>query len=362
MNNRVLNIAFVGRLEQEKGVKILIAAIQRWSLNRDITWHICWVGSYGAILDELWLNNIRLYGKKDNFEVLNIMGNCDFTFMPSLFLETFGLVALESWSVGTPVIGFRKGGLIDFIPDTLALDPVEPVESLYRILDNKEAYQLDISNFSYSLWKERLNKITEWKKKILIIHDYTDKIGGAESYVSQVIWELHLLGKQVDFFGYKGKISHIKKILLMISAPIAFWRWVILYKKIHTYAPDLIWVHTATRYIWPWWVFVLPKEVPVLMTHHDLWLVTPKPSQIYSEADIAPSPTLWSWIQGKRGILLIATVIKWVYVRWIWFSIQRLQPIHLLPSAWMVPIFRKYTSQDIDIFPHMIKGIEAVKD
>lgn len=41
--------------------------------------------------------------------------------MPSRFLETFGLSALESLSEGVPVIGFQKGGLIPFIPKELAV-------------------------------------------------------------------------------------------------------------------------------------------------------------------------------------------------------------------------------------------------
>lgn len=43
----------------------------------------------------------------------------DFVIMPSLFLETFGLSALDFAQFGVPVIGYKKGGVAPFILDNL---------------------------------------------------------------------------------------------------------------------------------------------------------------------------------------------------------------------------------------------------
>lgn len=43
----------------------------------------------------------------------------DFVLMPSRFLETFGLSALDFAQFGVPTIGYKKGGLKPFIRDNL---------------------------------------------------------------------------------------------------------------------------------------------------------------------------------------------------------------------------------------------------
>ncbi len=84
----------------------------------------------------------------------------DFLFMPSRFLETFGLTALEALSVGTPVIGFRKGGLIPFIPESLVLDPTDPIGSLIDIIqsfiETRSRELTDVSDFSLESWRSRM--------------------------------------------------------------------------------------------------------------------------------------------------------------------------------------------------------------
>lgn len=60
-----------------------------------------------------------------------ILHEADFFILPSVH-EPFGIVALEAWSAGLPVIAARTGGLRDFISDGrngLLFDPAEP-ESL----------------------------------------------------------------------------------------------------------------------------------------------------------------------------------------------------------------------------------------
>lgn len=53
--------------------------------------------------------------------IREVLGASHFSLMPSRFLETFGLSALESLSEGVPVIAFRKGGLVPFVHEKLAV-------------------------------------------------------------------------------------------------------------------------------------------------------------------------------------------------------------------------------------------------
>jgi len=43
------------------------------------------------------------------------LSNIDYCLMPSEFLETFGLSALNALAWGIPVIGYRKGGMEKFV-------------------------------------------------------------------------------------------------------------------------------------------------------------------------------------------------------------------------------------------------------
>ena len=50
-----------------------------------------------------------------------ILAASTYMLMPSRFLETFGLSALESVSYGVPIIGFCKGGLTQFVSKSGAI-------------------------------------------------------------------------------------------------------------------------------------------------------------------------------------------------------------------------------------------------
>jgi hypothetical protein len=97
--------------------------------------------------------------------------------MPSLFLETFGLVALECLSRGVPVCGISQGGLRDFIHPDLAIDPERPVDSFFSIVDRGDFPISDISNFSYSSWITHIEQLTEGYHRILIVSDYMSPVG-----------------------------------------------------------------------------------------------------------------------------------------------------------------------------------------
>lgn len=131
--------------------------------------------------------------------------------MPSEFLETFGLVALESLHAGIPVIGYKKGGVIPFIHDRLALDLGDSVGSCIRILQEifagtieKKAIHdsFDLSPYSLSAWRKNLQLLLEEMgdpQRILIVNDYMLPIGGAEVYTFFLISELEKAGKEVTY-------------------------------------------------------------------------------------------------------------------------------------------------------------------
>jgi glycosyltransferase involved in cell wall biosynthesis len=127
---------FAGALRPEKGVEILARAFARLSHEN--------ANAYLAIAGgtKLWVEEGWLWGKTlDTTEqqVLNILAPAisakralmlgivppvdidayyaasDVFILPSMFQETFGLVLLEAFSAGLPVIAFKSGGIPELV-------------------------------------------------------------------------------------------------------------------------------------------------------------------------------------------------------------------------------------------------------
>ena len=60
---------------------------------------------------------VLFFGFRPKSVIEAVLPVFDVSVMPSRFLETFGLSALESLSAGGPVCGIRKGGLSAFVPE-----------------------------------------------------------------------------------------------------------------------------------------------------------------------------------------------------------------------------------------------------
>jgi glycosyltransferase involved in cell wall biosynthesis len=60
--NKMMHIAFIGRLETEKGIEIVFEAIKRSLFEeRNIIWHICGSGSYLAKLKSIDNPSVLVY-------------------------------------------------------------------------------------------------------------------------------------------------------------------------------------------------------------------------------------------------------------------------------------------------------------
>lgn len=129
---------FAGAIRPEKGVDYLARAFARLSSENP---HACLAIAGGS---GLWIEGGWLHGKaleSTEQQVLNILAPAiarkrvfmlgivppveidayyaasDIFVLPSMFQETFGLVLLEAFSAGLPVIAFRSGGIPELVED-----------------------------------------------------------------------------------------------------------------------------------------------------------------------------------------------------------------------------------------------------
>ncbi len=101
---------FIGRLSTEKGIAVLINALNKLP---DRMIDVFGKGPLQALVEA----SPRLrYGGFQSSDVLRQkLNDAAYLVMPSTGMESFGLVAIEAFARGTPVIGTRHGGLRELI-------------------------------------------------------------------------------------------------------------------------------------------------------------------------------------------------------------------------------------------------------
>ncbi|WP_137809011.1 MULTISPECIES: glycosyltransferase family 4 protein [unclassified Gordonia (in: high G+C Gram-positive bacteria)] len=126
-------LLFAGRLEYEKGVQDLLAALPR--IRRSHPGTTLTIAGDGTQRD--WLMEqarkhrvgkaVRFVGPVDHTELVTLMHRCDAIVLPSRY-EPFGIVALEAAATGVPLIVSTTGGLGEAVrePDTgLTFEPAD---------------------------------------------------------------------------------------------------------------------------------------------------------------------------------------------------------------------------------------------
>ena len=118
LDDRCINILYVGGLDIHKGVEILIKAFMQVS-HEYLRLNIVGRGTEKEQLENLARNDerISLYGRISDEKLKHFYEQSNFLVIPSVWYETFGLVILESFSHGTPVIGSRIGAIPELIKE-----------------------------------------------------------------------------------------------------------------------------------------------------------------------------------------------------------------------------------------------------
>ena len=106
---------FVGRLSEEKGLHTLMSAWKGIPTCLDVLGD----GPLEASLKREAPNNVRFLGATPRSQVINALRETQFLVVPSEWYETFGLVIIEAFSVGTPVIVSRLAAPEEIVDDGL---------------------------------------------------------------------------------------------------------------------------------------------------------------------------------------------------------------------------------------------------
>ena len=274
----MLGLLFYWRLEKEKWFDQLILAIQELNKRKvDFEIFIFWKWSFESKLLEVHDNNVHYFGWKPLDEIKKYLPNIDYCLMPSEFLETFWLSALNALSWGVPVIWYKKWWLEPFIFqecnlflakwNTTSERIVSIVEKLAkktnpeRIKDKEELewkIKKLLPEYTEDAWYARFLKLAnikdEDKKKILIVSDFINKAWWIETYIHDVknLLESHwheviLRGSTLPSW---SKWQWKKRFWLFLS-PFNFWSINSLNKILEEVHPDVIRFNSLLRWLGP---------------------------------------------------------------------------------------------------------------
>ncbi len=362
----VMQLLYVGRLDPEKWIQSLLFAIEKM-IEQKIQFHIhiYGKGKYTNTINEIssqYPLHITSHGRKNKKEIIWQRKKCDFFIMPSTFLETFWLTACESLLCWVPVIGNKKWWLIPFIDKELDIQQSKGKhdgERLYNLLrslvsenKSKKDYQQLIlrtkETYNKNEWIKRIKGIVPLSQKILMISDFINYNGGGiETHIhdATALLKHH---HQTIIYGHDAphwKWSTLIKLIGMVGSLFNIKDSIYINKITKKERIWLIWWHSISRVIW--WLPVRNSNQTMnqIITHHELGLFHPFPSKTTREDQIPHARSLSSFVQAgltNNIFKKIAIVGKYIMIRLIHKQLQRKVKIHIVPSAWMIPMVKAW--------------------
>jgi glycosyltransferase involved in cell wall biosynthesis len=108
---------YVGRLSEEKGIRTLIEAWKTLPSAPELK--VVGGGPMDGFVREAAnaLPSVTVLGPRTPSDIIEIVGRAQALIFPSEWYETFGRVAMEAYSVGTPVIASDVGAVAEIVDD-----------------------------------------------------------------------------------------------------------------------------------------------------------------------------------------------------------------------------------------------------
>jgi len=391
----MLWLLFYWRLEKEKWFDQLVLAIKELNKRKvDFEIFIFWKWSLESQLFEVHDKNVHFFGWKPLDEIKKYLANIDYCLMPSEFLETFGLSALNALSRWVPVIWYKKWWLEPFIFQecnlflakwsTTAERIVSMVEKLAKKtnperIKDKEELEWKIKNllpeYTEDGWYERFLKLSnikdEDKRKILIISDFINKAWWIETYIHDVKNLLeshwHKVILRWSTLPAWSKWQWKKRFWLLLS-PFNFWSLRDLRKILKKENPDIIRFNSLLRWLGPnvvktaWkWRKENKSDSKFWMMYHDFGYFYPFPSELYFIEDCKTPLIKKNFVSAykwKNPITKLAVLCKYHWLQPLKKVLKKEIDLHLSPSDCITNIARdsyKISEKKCKSFPHFIQ-------
>jgi glycosyltransferase involved in cell wall biosynthesis len=139
--NAAISLLYLGRLEATKGIDLLCEAFSL-SAGRCPTLHLN-IAGWGTLADSLQQKygphpRITFHGPVFNQKKSDLLAASDVLVVPSLWPEVFGIVIVEAYAHGLPVIASNIGGIPELVEHqkTGFLVPPGDIEALSHTLNN----------------------------------------------------------------------------------------------------------------------------------------------------------------------------------------------------------------------------------
>ena len=182
------DIVYCGRLSPEKGLNTLLDAMVRLP---DLQLSLIGEGPHRAVLEsrvkQMELNNVVFRGRLDTEDLENAVSGAALSVVPSRWYENSPLAIYESFSLGTPVVGARIGGIPELVEEGRtgalfepgnALDLAEKLRELIgdrcRLVAMRRACRLEAENKLD--WKVHLPRIEACYQELLSGRNYPHEL------------------------------------------------------------------------------------------------------------------------------------------------------------------------------------------
>ena len=381
-------LLYFGRLDDEKWfwliLEMLNCFVQKyWTIP--FSFYVFWKWKYVKDLLDLWqrYSSIHFFWRQQLDVIKRYQENCHFCLVPSTFLETFGLTALNSLSMWIPVIGFAKWWLTQFIEPKYDISKVWWIDDAHKLFNLVESIVKDYNLWNINFEKEKKKALSIAKKytvekrcenaeelfgkpkRILIVSDFKSKLWWIETYIHDVADILEDKWYEVKIYGTEIPNWFLWNMLRKFWLVLSLWNFVdaIKLKKVaRKFMPKVIRYHSTLRRLGRYPVKQLSthKSKKIVM-YHDLWYFHPYPSEVTDEKMVKTPLDLKNFVSSantKNPIKLIAMFFKYICVKLLSKQLKNSVDAHLVPSEFMENIVSNSLNLNIKkvkTFPHFVQ-------
>lgn len=168
---------FIGRLSPEKGLDVLMDAVQRLPAP---AMQVIGTGPLESEVARVFGD--AYLGYRNREQVLHMLAQAQFLVAPSTCYETFGLVGIEAFSCGTPVIASRRGSFGELVKDGVTGLLFTPGDSLdlARKIEWAQANPDAMRVMGRAARAEYLARYTSQRNYQMLMDIYREAITGAQ--------------------------------------------------------------------------------------------------------------------------------------------------------------------------------------